>query len=56
MQTKMTRTGERDMTNRKPYRTAAQKIEARNRANKVDGRWVTTAPVCHHRAPKRGGQ
>ncbi|MCH6205270.1 MULTISPECIES: hypothetical protein [Brucella] len=54
MKTKYTRTGERDMTNRKPYRTAAQKAEARASARLIDGRYVSNAPVTYHRAPKRG--
>ncbi|MFC0245785.1 hypothetical protein [Falsochrobactrum ovis] len=54
MKTKFTRTGERDMTNRKPYRTAAQKVEARRTARLVDGRYVSNAPVSYHRAPRRG--
>jgi len=52
--TKYTRTGERDMTNRKPYRTAAQKSEARQYALLKDGRYVSSAPVTYHRSPKRG--
>lgn len=42
------------MTNRKPYRTAAQKYVARQEARLVDGRYVSNAPVTYHRAPKRG--
>lgn len=39
---------ERDFTNRKPYRTAAQKAEARRTARKVEGRWVSSAPITRH--------
>lgn len=50
-QTSYTRTGKVDMTNRKPYRTAAQKYEARRIAYKcADGTWRSTAPVSFHRA------
>jgi hypothetical protein len=35
----------REYLNRKPYRTAAQKIIAKNLARIIDGRWVSTAPV-----------
>lgn len=42
------------MTNRKPYRTAMQKAEARAAARLIDGRYVSSAPVSYHRAPKRG--
>lgn len=50
-QTNFTRTGNRDMTNRKPYRTAAQKAEARRTAEKgKDGVWRSNAPVSYHRA------
>lgn len=52
-QTKMTRTGERDMTNRKPYRTAAQKAEARATARLVNGRYVSSAPVSFSRQQRR---
>lgn len=52
-QTKFTRTGERDTTNRKPYRTAAQKYAARQDARLVDGRYVSSAPVSYSRT-KRG--
>lgn len=44
---------ERDMTNKKPYRTKAQKIEARRTAVKCeDGTWRTKAPVSYHK-PQR---
>lgn len=49
-QTTFTRTGKLDMTNRKPYRTAAQKFEARSRATKCeDGTYRSLAPVSYHR-------
>jgi len=52
-QTKFTRTGERDTTNRKPYRTAAQKVAAQRDAVLKDGRYVSNAPVSFSRT-KRG--
>lgn len=52
-QTQYTRTGTRDMANRKPYRTAAQKEEARRTARLVDGRYVSGSPVSYSRQ-KRG--
>jgi hypothetical protein len=37
------------MSNRKPYRTAAQKAEARRTARKgADGAWRSDAPFCLH--------
>lgn len=51
--TQFTRTGERDMTNRKPFRTAEQKAEARRTARLVDGRHVSSAPVSFS-SSKRG--
>lgn len=50
--TAFTRTGKLNMHNRKPYRTAAQRQEARRTATMVDGRHVSNAPVSFHRAPK----
>ncbi|MFC5584478.1 hypothetical protein ACFPOD_05100 [Nitratireductor kimnyeongensis] len=48
--TKMTRTGERDMSNRKPYRTAKQKAEAKRTAVRgEDGVYRSGAPVSFHR-------
>ena len=39
----------RDYTNRKPYRTKAQKELARKTAYKAaDGTWRSTAPVSYH--------
>ncbi len=52
-QTKFTRTGERDTTNRKPYRTAAQKLHARDTAIVKDGRYVSNAPVLFSRTQRR---
>ena len=43
---------EEDMHNRKPCRTASQRQEARRTATLVDGRYVSSAPVSFHRAPK----
>lgn len=37
----------RNMTNRKPYRTAEQKKLARERAMKFNGTWVSSAPVSY---------
>ncbi|MBO9194369.1 hypothetical protein J5277_09650 [Rhizobium sp. 16-449-1b] len=50
--TAYTRTGKVNMLNRKPYRTAAQKAEARRTAELVNGTHVSSAPVSYHRAPK----
>lgn len=50
--TAFTRTGKLNMHNRKPYRTASQRQEARRTAAMVDGRYVSIAPVSLHRAPK----
>lgn len=55
-QTAFSRTGTRDMQNRKPYRTAAQKAAARANAVQVNGTWVANAPVSYHRAPRKGGK
>lgn len=50
-QTNFTRTGKVSMHNRKPYRTDAQKAEARRVARKCDdGTWRSVAPVSYHRA------
>jgi hypothetical protein len=39
----------RDMNNYKPYRTKAQKAEAREKAFiDRDGAWRSTAPVSYH--------
>lgn len=51
--TSYTRTGKLDMQNRKPFRTTAQKYEARQNAKMVDGRYVSSAPVSYHRSPAR---
>jgi hypothetical protein len=51
-QTGLTRTGKINMLNRKPYRTALQKAEARRTAEKVGGTYVSNAPVSYHRASK----
>lgn len=39
---------DRDLNNRKPYRTKAQKAEARRTAKQVNGTWVSNAPVSYH--------
>lgn len=47
--TQFTRTGTVNTHNRKPYRTVAQKAEARRLAVKgKDGAWRSTAPVSYH--------
>jgi len=48
-QTQYTKTGQRSMKNGKPFRTKVQKVEAKRLAYKVDGRWVSTAPVTYNR-------
>ena len=51
--TQFTRTGTRNMQNRKPYRTAQQKELACRTARKCeDGAWRSSAPVSFHGAPK----
>ena len=53
-QTAYTRTGKLNMLNRKPFRTAAQKAEARRTAKKGDdGAWRSSAPVSYHRAARQ---
>lgn len=47
-QTTFTRTGERDMKNRKPYRTKAQKEEARRTAYVHKGTFYSNAPRSYH--------
>lgn len=47
-QTKFTREGVRDMSNRKPYRTKKQKEVARDMAWRHNGTWVSSAPVSYH--------
>jgi hypothetical protein len=37
--------------NGKPYRTKSQKLEAKDRARRHNGTWVSPAPVSHHKAP-----
>lgn len=42
-------TGERNMDNRKPYRSQRQKSEAKDKARKCDdGTYRSTAPVSYH--------
>jgi len=42
-------TKERDYNNYKPYRTKAQKAEARRLVRKdKDGAWKSSAPVSYH--------
>ena len=49
-QTDFTRTGVRNMKNRKPYRTAAQKRTARKAAVKSpDGTYRAATPVSYHK-------
>jgi len=46
-----------DMSNKKPYRTAAQKAEARKTAVRCeDGAWRSTAPVSYHRSNRSGSK
>lgn len=48
--TQFTLTGQPDMTNRKPYRTKAQKAQARATAYKDKyGIWHSSAPVSYHK-------
>lgn len=51
--TAFTRTGKINMHNRKPYRTASQRQDARATARLVDGRYVSNAPVSMHSAKQR---
>lgn len=52
--TSFTRTGKVNMINGKPYRTAAQKADARNTARKCDdGTYRSSAPVSYHRQVRR---
>lgn len=51
--TSLTRTGKLDLTNRKPYRTASQKQQARDNAHKVNGTYVSNATVSFSKQ-KRG--
>lgn len=46
--TSLTRSGVRNLTNRKPYRTKEQKAEARKRAYKHKGAWRSPAAVSYH--------
>lgn len=52
--TAFTRTGKVNMQNGKPYRTASQKAAARSTARLVAGRYVSSAPVSFHAAPRAG--
>lgn len=53
--TQFTRTGERDMVNRKPFRTKAQKKLAKDSARKdKDGTFRSSAPVSYHTQPMNG--
>lgn len=47
-QTQFSRTGELNMHNRKPYRTARQRELARKDARVENGRFVSDAPVSMH--------
>lgn len=38
----------RTMNNGKPFRTAAMKVVASDNAVKIEGRYVSPAPVRHH--------
>lgn len=50
--TQFTRTGKLNMQNRKPYRTAGQKAEARRTAWVANGTFRSNAPVSIHSAPR----
>lgn len=50
--TAYTRTGKLNMQNRKPYRTAGQKAEARRTAWVANGTFRSNAPVSVHSAPR----
>lgn len=50
--TAFTRTGKLNMQNRKPYRTASQRADARATARLYNGRYVSSAPVSFHAAPR----
>lgn len=39
---------DRDYNNYKPFRTYSQKAEARRTARKVNGTWISNAPVSTH--------
>ncbi|GEM_PF-2173970 len=51
--TTMTRTGQRNMANRKPYRTAEQQYEAKQSAVLLDGRYVSSAPVSYSKQKRK---
>lgn len=51
--TALTRTGKLNMHNRKPYRTASQRIAASAAARLVDGTFKSSAPVSYHSAKQR---
>ena len=51
--TEYTKTGKLSLHNRKPYRTKAQKAEARRLAYRAkDGTWRSNAPFSCHPAPR----
>ena len=51
--TALTRTGQRNMANRKPYRTAEQQAEARAGAALKEGRYVSNAPVSYSKQKRK---
>lgn len=51
--TAMTRTGQRNMANRKPYRTAEQQAEAKRNAVLLDGRYVSSAPISYSKQKRK---
>ncbi len=53
-QTQFSRTGEVNMHNRKPFRTARQRELARSDARVIDGRFVSDAPVSMHGKGRAG--
>lgn len=48
--TEFTRTGKRNMINRKPYRTVDQKQDAKNNAVLLNGTYYASTPVSYHGA------
>lgn len=51
--TSLTRTGQRNMANRKPYRNAEQQAAARAGATLTGGRYVSTAPVSFSKQKRK---
>lgn len=51
--TTKTRTGQRNMANRKPYRTSEQQAEAKRSAVLIEGRYVSSAPVSFSKQKRK---